>query len=120
VFRTVTREIILGGVTLPAGSQLVVSLLSANRDESVFTDPDLFDPDRPPAQRHVAFGQGIHACIGNSLARLEARYAVRALARHADRIEVAPGAVPRYLPSIIVRGLAALPVRVTRRPLAAE
>jgi cytochrome P450 len=120
VFRTVTRDTSLGGVVLPAGSQLVVSLLSANRDESVFTDPDRFDPDRPPAQRHVAFGQGIHACIGNSLARLEARHAVRALARHTERIEVASDAVLHFLPSIIVRGLAALPVRVTRRPPAAD
>jgi cytochrome P450 len=115
VFRRVTRDTTLGGVPLPEGAQIVVSLLSANRDEAVFTGPDRFDPDRPPAQRHVAFGQGIHVCIGASLARLEARHAVRALARHADRIEVAPGAQLHYLPSIIVRGLAALPVRVTRR-----
>ena len=72
---------------------------------------------RPPAsvQRHMAFGQGVHACIGNSLARMEARHAVRALARHADHISVAADSDLRYLPSIIVRGLVELPVRVTRR-----
>ena len=67
-------------------------------------------------QRHIAFGQGVHACIGNSLARMEARHAVRALARHADRISVTAGPDLRYLPSIIVRGLVELPVRVSRRP----
>jgi cytochrome P450 len=115
VFRHVTRDTTLGGVALPAGAQLVVSLLSANRDESVFPDPDRFLPDRPPVQRHIAFGQGVHACIGNSLARMEARQAVRALARHADHISVTAGPALRYLPSIIVRGLVGLPVRVTRR-----
>ena len=115
VFRQVTRDTTLGGVALPAGAQLVVSLLSANRDESVFPDPDRFLPDRPPVQRHIAFGQGVHACIGNSLARMEARQAVRALARHAEHISVAAGPGLRYLPSIIVRGLVELPVRVTRR-----
>jgi cytochrome P450 len=63
----------------------------------------------------MAFGQGVHACIGNSLARMEARHAVRALARHAERISVAPDSDLRYLPSIIVRGLVELPVLVTRR-----
>ena len=116
VFRQVTRDTTLGGVDLPAGAQLVVSLLSANRDESVFPDPDRFAPGRPPAQRHIAFGQGVHACIGNSLARMEARHAVQALARHADRISVTAGPDLRYLPSIIVRGLVELPVRVSRRP----
>ena len=56
------------------------SLLSANRDESVFPDSDHLPPDRPPVQRHIAFGQGVHACIGNSLARMEARPVVRAIA----------------------------------------
>jgi cytochrome P450 len=115
VFRQVTRDTALGGVALPAGAQLVVSLLSANRDESVFPDPDRFLPDRPPVQRHMAFGQGVHACIGNSLARMEARHAVRALARHAERISVAADSDLRYLPSIIVRGLVELPIQVTRR-----
>jgi cytochrome P450 len=112
VFRRVTRDTTLGGVALPAGAQLVVSLLSANRDEAVFPDPNRFDPDRQPEQRHIAFGQGVHACIGNSLARLEARHAVVALARHAERIILVAGTQLRYLPSIIVRGLAELPVRV--------
>jgi cytochrome P450 len=119
VFRRVVADTTLGGVPLPAGSTLVVSLLSANRDEAVFPNRDHFDPDRPPTQRHIAFGQGIHACIGNVLARMEARHAVQALARHVERIDVIRDEPLRYLPSLIVRGLVALPVRVRRR-LAAE
>jgi hypothetical protein len=115
VFRRVTQDTMLGGVLLPAGSTLVVSLLSANRDETVFSDGDRFDPDRPSVQRHISFGQGIHACIGNVLARMEARHAVRALARHVERIDVVRGEPLRYLPSLIVRGLVEVPVRVTRR-----
>jgi cytochrome P450 len=115
VFRRVVSATELGGVHLPAGSTLVVSLLSANRDEVVFPDADRFDPDRPPAQRHVAFGQGIHACVGNVLARMEARHAVLALARHVERIDVVSDEPLRYLPSLIVRGLVEVPVRVRRR-----
>ena len=115
VFRRVVHETTLGGYPLPAGATLFVSVLSANRDEAVFPDPDRFDPDRPTAQRHVAFGQGIHACIGNVLARMEARHAVQALARHVERIDVVRDRPLRYLPSLIVRGLVELPVRVRRR-----
>jgi cytochrome P450 len=115
VFRRVTDNTELGGISLPAGSTLIVSLLSANRDEAVFPNGDRFDPDRSPAQRHIAFGQGIHACIGNILARMEARHAIIALARHVERIDVVPDQPLRYLPSIIVRGLVDVPVRVRRR-----
>lgn len=111
VFRRVTRDTTLAGVHLPAGSQLFLSLLSANRDEAVFVAPDEFDADRA-VSRHIAFGQCVHTCVGAGLARIEAQQAVRALARHAARVEVDPDAELRYLPSVIVRGLDALPVRV--------
>jgi cytochrome P450 len=114
-FRRVVHDTTLGGYPLPAGATLVVSVLSANRDETVFPDSDRFDPDRPTTQRHVAFGQGIHACIGNVLARMEARHAVQALARHIERLDVVRDPPLRYLPSLIVHGLVELPVRVVRR-----
>ena len=115
VFRRVVHDTTLGGRPLPAGARLIVSVLSANRDETTFPHPDDFDPDRPATQRHVAFGQGLHACIGNVLARMEARHAVRALARHVERIDIVRDRPLRYLPSLIVRGLAELPVQVRRR-----
>jgi cytochrome P450 len=91
-----------------------VSLLAANRDPTEFSDADRFDPDRPPAQRHVAFGQGIHACIGNILARMEAKHAVRALggARRTHRGRPRP---PAPLPAEPDRAwLVELPVQVHR------
>jgi cytochrome P450 len=114
VFRRVVDDTTLAGVPLKRGSTIVVSLLSANRDESVFPDGSRFDPDRPRTQRHIAFGQGIHACIGNFLARMEARHALRALAAEVESIEVVRDQPLRYLPSLIVRGLIELPVRVHR------
>ena len=84
----------------------------------MFTDGDRFYPDRSNAHRHVSFGQGPHACVGNALARMEARHAVQALARHVDAIEVVADQPLRYLPSLIVRGLADLPVLVQCRAAA--
>ncbi len=115
VMRHVPVGTSLGGVELPAGSTLVVSLLSANRDEAVFEDADRFDPDRLNSGKHLAFGRGIHACIGNILARMEAREAVKALAAQVERIDIAEDHEPRYLPSLILRGLVDVPVTV--RPL---
>src|SRR5206468_649963 len=87
--RRVTRDTVLGGVGLPAGSIVVVSLASANRDENVFAEPDRFDPGRgTEVRQHVAFGHGVHMCVGAGLARLELGIAVRTLAEHVTNIEV--------------------------------
>jgi cytochrome P450 len=117
MFRRVTRPVTLGGVPLPEGAVVFLSFISANRDESVFSSPDEFDPDRRNVRHHLSFGQGIHACLGNVLARMEAAAVLRELAGHVDRLEVIdPGAV-RYLPSFFLRGIASLPVRVHPRQL---
>ena len=82
--RTTTKEVCLGGRTIPAGSPVALLYLSANRDESVFPEPDRFLLDRQGA-KHVAFGYGIHACIGQPFARLQARVALEeTLARTAS------------------------------------
>lgn len=73
LFRRTTREVRLGGATLPAGARVMVHFGSANRDECVFSAADRLDPDREELGRHVAFGKGIHFCIGAPLARLELR-----------------------------------------------
>ncbi|MDN5916386.1 MAG: cytochrome P450/oxidoreductase [Pseudonocardia sp.] len=73
--RTTSREVTLHGVTLPAGSRVVLIPGAANRDERRFDDPDRFDITRPPG-RHVGFGEGVHGCLGAPLARLEARIAL--------------------------------------------
>ena len=71
LFRTTTRPVTLGGVELPAGARLMVHYGSANRDERVFTCPADYDPCREGLNKHVAFGKGVHFCIGAPLARLE-------------------------------------------------
>lgn len=87
--RAVTEDIELDGITLRAGDGLIVSLASANRDESVFASPDGFDPHNP-ASRHVAFGYGPHQCLGQNLARLE--------------LEVTLGAVVERIPTLRLAG----------------
>jgi cytochrome P450 len=114
-FRRATRDTELSGVTIPAGSVLVVSFASANRDESVFVDAARFDPDRDGLGQHLAFGLGMHACIGNPLARMEAVIATQVLASHVESLTVQQPAALRYNASFMVRGLVSLPVLVRRR-----
>jgi cytochrome P450 len=114
VFRRVTRDTTLGGVAIPEGSLVLLWLASANRDEQVFPDAQTFDPGRENVRQHVAFGQGIHTCVGGGLARLEASLAVRALAAHFDGLHVVPGAALSYIPSFVLRGLTELPVTIQR------
>jgi cytochrome P450/ferredoxin len=73
--RTTSREVTLHGVTMPAGSRVVLIPGAANRDERQFPDPDRFDITRPRS-RHLGFGEGVHGCLGAPLARLEARIAL--------------------------------------------
>ena len=114
-FRRATRDSQLGGVEIPAGAVLVVSFASANRDETVFADAARFDPDREGLGQHLAFGLGMHACIGNPLARMEAVIATQVLARHVESLTVVSPEALRYNASFMVRGLQQLPVRVRRR-----
>ena len=69
--RTTTADTELGGKHIPAGSKVVMWYMSANRDEAVFPDAERFIPDRPNARRHLAFGYGIHRCVGARLAELQ-------------------------------------------------
>jgi cytochrome P450 len=78
VMRTTTREIELGGKTIPAGAQIDTCMGSANRDETRWTDPNTFDIRRP-RQAHIAFAGGIHMCLGMHLARMETRVMLNSL-----------------------------------------
>lgn len=78
LFRNATRDVDLGGTRIPEGAPLMVCYASANRDPAVFEDPDRFDIERD-ARRHVAFGRGLHFCLGANLARREARIAIEKL-----------------------------------------
>ena len=81
VDRYAAHDVVLAGVTVPAGDGLEVSLAGANRDPDVFADPDLFDPDRANLRQHLTFAAGPHVCLGMHLARLETRLLVRAMMR---------------------------------------
>ena len=115
-FRRAKRDTELDGVSIPAGSVLVVSFASANRDEAVFPNAARFDPDRDGLGQHLAFGLGMHACIGNPLARMEGVIATQVLARQCQSLTVLQPDSLRYNASFMVRGLQQLPVRVRGRP----
>jgi len=77
--RFAAEDVEVGGVTIRKGEMVVAPLVAANRDGEYFADPDIFDPLRPGLARHVAFGVGIHRCLGANLARLELQVATDAL-----------------------------------------
>lgn len=77
--RTTTRAVPLAGVEIPAGETVMPLLASANRDPLAFENPDVFDLNRPRIGRHLAFGHGVHTCLGAALARLELRIALETL-----------------------------------------
>ncbi len=115
LFRAATTDATVGGVEIPEGSTLWVMFGSANHDDDIYENPEQFEPDRPDAIPHLAFGKGPHYCLGAALARLEARVALEVLAEHIDTINVDPEFDLRYAPSYVLRGLEALEVQFTYR-----
>ncbi|MFJ7212489.1 cytochrome P450 [Amycolatopsis sp. NPDC098790] len=103
--RTALRDTELGSFAVPEGSQVIVLIGAANRDPA--TGPESFDPSRP-AGRHLAFGQGIHFCLGAPLARLEGRIVFRELASRLPGLRLAGD--PSWNATTTLRGLASLPV----------
>jgi len=108
LFRTTMRDVEVGGTTIPEGARLMVHFASANRDERVFSSPDEYRPDRADLSRHVAFGKGIHVCIGAPLARLELGIALPALLRRLPDLRAA-GTSTRE-PVFFARGFSQLDV----------
>ena len=99
----------IGNVEVPAGQVLYCMLGAAHRDPAAFADPDRFDIGRPP-KGHLAFGAGIHYCLGAPLARLEAEVAFTRLLQRYPALELAD-ATPRWRKLINLRGLEALPLK---------
>ena len=104
-----TREVSLGGTTLPAGARLMVHYGSANRDERVFGCPATYDPRRAGLSKHVAFGKGVHFCIGAPLARLELGIALPMLLERLPGLRLAGGPLA-WEPIFFARGLERLDV----------
>ncbi|MEV0685488.1 cytochrome P450 [Nocardia sp. NPDC050378] len=108
--RHVTRDTELGGVPLSAGSHLLLLWGAANRDPTMFTDPDAFDLDRNGARAQLAFGKGVHFCVGSALAKLEAVAAITALLERSTSITLDPDNPPLWVPSFFVRRHQSLPL----------
>lgn len=114
LMRETTREVELSGQRIPAGERVMVWLASADRDEEQFPDPDTFDIRRTP-NRHLAFGYGIHFCLGAPLARLEARIALERMLARWTNIRRANQEPLEPLTSYVLLGLRHLPIAFDQR-----
>jgi cytochrome P450 len=106
--RRTTCSAVVAGTELPSGANVLLLLGSANRDEETFDEPDSLDPKRPNARAHLAFGHGIHFCLGASLARLEGRVVLEELTRRLPGLRLVDGQPMRYARNTTFRGLEAL------------
>jgi cytochrome P450 len=109
-FRLAAERVDIGGITIPAGELVVAGLLAANRNPACTAQPDALDVTRT-GNPHLAFGHGIHHCLGAPLARLEGRIALGALLTRFPRLRLAvPAEQLTWRPNVLINGLDALPV----------
>jgi cytochrome P450 len=101
----------ISGVRIPQGDIVLVSLLAANRDPEQFTDPDRFDIAREN-NKHIAFGSGIHFCLGAPLARMEGAIALNTLLARLPTLSIDPAVIPtlEWNDSLLLHGMKSLPV----------
>ncbi len=105
--RTTTRDTELAGKAIPKGAKVVLWYVSGNRDDTVITDADRLDIERPKVRQHLAFGAGIHRCVGDRLAEMQLRILWEEILRRDLRIELAGPPVRLY--SNFIRGIRSLP-----------
>jgi len=114
--RITTRDVELNGTAIPMGAQVMVLFASGNDDESVFAEPRGFDVTRRNLGHHLAFGVGIHRCVGNALARMEVKVAAREIARRLTDIRLAvPAEEIVFVPSVVMVMIESLPLSFSRR-----
>lgn len=113
--RSVPRDTTLGGTDIPAGATMLLLWGAANRDPDEFERPDEVDLDRQAPRHHVAFGRGIHHCVGAPLGRIEARTVLTVLLERTSSITLDPEHAPRWVNSLMVRRHEQLPVRLVAR-----
>lgn len=114
--RMTTKEVEVGGVTLPQGAHLLLLYASANDDETQFPSPREFDIDRPNVARHMAFGGGVHRCVGAALARMELKVATKEIVTRMKDIKLAiPLDEIKYLPTIATHTISNLQLTFSRR-----
>ncbi|MGK0476992.1 MAG: cytochrome P450 [Ilumatobacter sp.] len=114
LFRVATRDTKIGEVDIPEGSRIWVMFGSANRDETVFENADVFDPDRENVKDHLTFGKGHHFCPGAPLTRLEGRVAFEELVKRIQLPSFSEGNTFEYEPSFVLRGLTGLDLDIEK------
>jgi hypothetical protein len=102
--RVTTRPVTLRGVEIPKGARILVLLGAANHDPAKFSDPETFDIDRADARSHLAFGKGIHYCLGAALTRLELAIVLQLLCTRYPRMRLAGDGTYTYVPNVVFRG----------------
>jgi cytochrome P450 len=112
MMRYVPRDTVLGGVDIAAGSTALLIFGAGNRDPAEFDKPDAIDLTRGSPRHHLAFGQGIHYCVGAALARMEARIVITALLERTQSFALDPDRAPRWVDSLLVRRHERLPLLV--------
>ncbi|MBI5289609.1 MAG: cytochrome P450 [Chloroflexi bacterium] len=117
LFRTTTQDTEVAGTAIPAGNTVIPIYASGNRDDAKFPDAARFDIERN-TQGHLAFGMGVHFCLGAPLARLEAKVAFEELLRRFDGITLEPRA--KRLDSLFLRGMERLPLAFEPAPVSAR
>jgi cytochrome P450 len=110
--RTAVADFEVGGQMIPAGDKVVMWYLSANRDEGIFPNADVFDPTRENSRRHLSFGFGIHRCVGARLAELQIGILLEEMHKRKMRVELA--GTPTRVYSSFVHGYRAMPVVMRR------
>ena len=108
--RRTTQEVGIGGVPIPQGAKLLLLLGAANRDPSVFPDPDRLDIRRPNAREHLSFGAGPHLCLGAPLARLQGKVVLEEVSARLPDLRLVPGLTLEFAPNVSFRGPLSLPV----------
>jgi cytochrome P450 len=111
--RTANHDCEVGGKQIKKNDQILMWYVSGNRDEDVFEDADAFDIERPNARQHLAFGFGIHRCMGNRLAELQLRVLWEEILKRFEKIEMLEE--PSRTFSSFVNGYTHMPVKLTRK-----
>ena len=115
MWRVVLHDTELGGAAIPKGAMIQLRYAAANRDPAKYPDPDRFDIERANARSHLAFGRGIHMCVGNMLSRKEMAVAYGELLARLEDFQVVEGHAPSWPPNMLLRGLTTLPISFRRR-----
>ncbi len=115
MWRVVTRDTEVGGVAVKAGTALHLRYAAANRDPAKYPDPDRFDVERTNARTHLAFGKGIHMCVGNMLSRKELTIAFDELLNRLEDFELSGESAITIPPNVLLRGISKMPVRFRKR-----